>query len=194
MRRLSFALPLLAVLLPVFSACSGKDYTPKPRAYYRITLPEPAYQWWDTAYPYAFAYSTYAEIIPREDETAEPYWVNLHYPLWDATLHISYKPVQGNLDQLIADARFFTTKQIPKAEDMIETAVSDTARQVYGRIYEITGVHVACPYQFWLTDRTRHFFRAALYFHRVPNNDSIAPVLAFVENDMRHLVETFTWR
>ncbi|MBO4281641.1 MAG: hypothetical protein J5873_00400 [Bacteroidales bacterium] len=192
MRRLVFALPMLVALL--LFACSGKDYTPKPRAYYRISLPEPAYQQWDTNYPYAFAYSTHAEIIPREDPNAEPYWINLHYPAWDATLHVSYKPVQGNLDQLVADARFFTTKQIPKAEDMIETAVHDTSRQVYGRIYEITGVHVACPYQFWLTDRKRHFFRAALYFHRVPNNDSIAPVLQFIENDMRHLVETFSWR
>ena len=185
---------LLIIGMFGFPSCRDKVYTPKPRAYFRIDLPEPSYQLLDTsAYPYAFEFSTYAEIRPRDD-VQEPYWINIFYPKWNATLHVSYKPVHNNLDQLMEDARFFTTKQIPKAEDLVERNVCDTVEHVYGRIYEITGTHVACPYQFWLSDRERHFFRGALYFFTVPNNDSIAPVLQFVQQDMEHLIETFRWR
>ena len=189
-RCVAVTLALLVLLL----SCGDGTYTPKPRAYYRIELPEAAYQLFDTAtYPYAFEYSTLAEIVPRTD-VQEPYWINLHYPQWEATLHVSYKPVQNNLDQLMEDSRFFTTKQIPKAEDMLESNVYDTVAKVYGRIYEITGTHVACTYQFWLTDREKHFFRGALYFHTTPNNDSLAPVLQYVQKDMLHLIETFRWK
>lgn len=193
MRRMSrcIVVSLLALLL---YGCGGESYTPKPRAYYRIDLPEHAYQRWDTNYPYAFDYSSYAQVIPRDDPSAEPYWMNIYYPDWNATLHISYKPVRDNLEQLLDDARFFTTKQIPKAEDLIETDVRDTASHVYGKVYEFTGQHVACTYQFWLTDREKHFFRAALYFHTVPNNDSLAPVQQFIRTDMERMIGSFRWK
>lgn len=182
------------LLLFFFYSCGEKNYTPKPRAYYRIDLPEPAYQMLDTdAYPYAFEYSAWAEINPRTDAD-EPYWINVHYPQWEATLHVSYKSVNDNLDTLIDDARFFTSKQIPKAEDLLESNVYDSIADVYGKIYEITGTHVACPFQFWLTDKERHFFRGALYFYTNPNNDSLAPVLQFVQNDILHMIGTFRWR
>ncbi len=188
-------LSALVCLLALLLSCGRESVpVPKPRAYYRIDLPEAAYQKWDTSiYPYAFEYSTYAEVNPREDAD-EPYWINIHYPQWDVTLHVSYKSVHGNLEQYIEDARFFTTKQIPKAEDMMESEVYDTLARVYGKIYEISGIHVACPYQFWLTDKEKHFFRGALYFNTIPNNDSVAPVLQFVEKDMLHLIETFSWK
>ena len=185
---------LLLLLVAAFCSCGGEAYTPKPRAYYRIDLPEPAYQRFDTSYPYAFDYSRYAEIVPRTDESAEPYWINIFYPAWNATLHVSYKPVNGNLEALLEDARFFTTKQIPKADDWIETDIRDTVAQLYGKICQFTGVHVACTYQFWLTDREKHFFRAALYFHTVPNNDSLAPVQQFICRDMERLIESFSWK
>lgn len=193
MRKIVFS-AVFAGLVTLLGSCGGDSYTPKPRAYYRIDLPEPAYQRFDTNYPYAFDYSRYAEIIPRTDESAEPYWINLYYPAWNATLHVSYKPVQGNLEQLVADARFFTTKQIPKAEDMFEKEICDTVSHLYGMVYDITGVHVACTYQFWLTDREKHFFRAALYFHTEPNNDSLAPVRQFICRDMERMISSFAWK
>lgn len=169
-------------------------YTPKPKSYYRIELPKAVYQKWDTNYPYSFEYSKYAEVLTDNSPNAEPYWVNLHYPLWNVTLFISYKSVKNNLPQLIDDAIFFTTKQIPKADDMIESEVCDSINDIYGTVYEITGKHVACTYQFWLTDKEKHFFRGALYFNVVPNNDSIAPVLEYVKKDMEHLIHTFAWK
>ena len=193
MRKIVFSV-VFAGLVTLLGSCGGDSYTPKPRAYYRIDLPEPAYQRFDTSYPYAFDYSRYAEIIPRTDESAEPYWINVYYPAWNATLHVSYKPVQGDLDQLLEDARFFTTKQIPKADELVETDICDTVSQVYGKIYEFTGMHVACTYQFWLTDREKHFFRAALYFHTVPNNDSLAPVQQYICRDMERLIKSFAWK
>jgi gliding motility-associated lipoprotein GldD len=52
----------------------------------------------------------------------------------------------------------------------------------------------ASPYQFYLTDSTRHFLRGSLYFDAIPNNDSLAPVIEYVKTDIQHLFETITWK
>ena len=39
---------------------------------------------------------------------------------------------------------------------------------------------------------SKHFVRGALYFYANP--DSIALVLIFVEEDVKHLVSTFSWK
>jgi len=59
-------------------------------------------------------------------------------------------------------------------------------------IYEVGG-DAASSVQFFLTDTSTHFLRGALYFSNTPNADSIAPVVKFVKEDMRHLIDTFQW-
>jgi gliding motility-associated lipoprotein GldD len=61
-------------------------------------------------------------------------------------------------------------------------------------IYEIKGSGTASSCQFFLTDSTSNFIRGALYFNVRPNNDSLAPVIRFVTDDIRHLIDTFHWK
>ena len=53
---------------------------------------------------------------------------------------------------------------------------------------------MASTCQFWLTDSSRHFLRGALYLNHTPNNDSLAPVIDYIQTDIEHLVETLRWR
>ena len=64
---------------------------------------------------------------------------------------------------------------------------------VYGIAYQIKGSEAASPYQFYLTDSTSHFLRGALYFNFSPNNDSLKPVIEYVEQDIQRLIESFEW-
>ena len=60
-------------------------------------------------------------------------------------------------------------------------------------LYAIEG-NAASAAQFFVTDSVRHFVRGSLYFNNVPNADSVAPVNAFIINDIRHLMETLEWK
>ena len=62
-----------------------------------------------------------------------------------------------------------------------------------GMAFEIDGP-VATPYQFYLTDSTNHFFRAALYFNAKVNPDSTKPVFDFLKKDIEHMQSTFVWK
>lgn len=180
----------LAVLL---TSCGGNDYVPKPRGYYRIDLPEHEYQTVDCKLPYCFEYPTYAAFCLRNSTAAdERYWSDVDFKSLNAKVYLSYKPLDHNLDRFVADAHNFVYKHTIKADAISETPYSNTEKNVYGLLYEISG-DAASNVQFYLTDSTRNFVRGALYFNAVPNKDSLAPVLEFINEDIKHLVESFSW-
>lgn len=187
------SLSIFLLLFLFMLSCSG-SYTPKPRGYYRIDFPVKNYQMFDTTFPYAFSFPVYASVTPDRSKLAEPYWININYPRFHATLHISYKPVHGNLASLLEDARTLVNKHIPKASAITQREYADPSRNVFGLIYDIRGADAASAIQFYLTDSTRHFVRGALYFNMVPNNDSLAPVIDFLRVDLEHMIHTFTWK
>ena len=110
-------------------------------------------------------------------------------------MHITYKPVRNRqqLESLLGDAHTFVTRHIPKASGIEEELIIDPSRRVFGKIYHIKGQDVASSVQFFLTDSVENFLRGSLYFQVVPNNDSLAPVINFLKQDVQHLVETFEW-
>ena len=167
---------------------------PKPRGYIRIDLPQKSFQLFDTNFPYTFQYSSNATINPSLAPGENPYWINIQYPKFKATIYVSYKTVNNNLQQYTEDSRGFVMKHIPKATSIDELEISNPKNKVYGVIYEIQGIQAASPYQFYLTDSTIHFVRGALYFEVVPNNDSLQPVIAYLKEDLEQMIQTFRWK
>lgn len=184
----------VTALIAIFISSCGSDPVPKPRAYFRIALPDHTYQVFDTNWPYTFEYPAYAELLPDQDADAEPYWADLSIPRFGARLHLSYKRVDGNLAEYTEDARKMAMKHIARSTGIQEMMVSRPDEKVYGLVYDIRGSEAASPFQFFLTDSTHHFLRGALYFNMAPNNDSLAPVIDFLEEDILHLIGSLRWK
>ena len=184
----------LFVLVVLLAAGCTADHTPKPRGYFRIDFPEHAYRSFDRDFPYSFEYPVYAQVVADSTPMAEPYWINVVYPHFRAQLHISYKPVHDNLAGYLEDSRTMVNKHIQKAHAITQQQYVDTARRVYGLTFAIKGTDAASPFQFYLTDSTSHFVRGALYFEVIPNNDSLEPVIAFLREDIEHMISTFRWK
>jgi len=185
---------LFILILFVMSLTScNDDYQPKPRAYFRIHLPKKQYENFKAkGFPYSFNIPKYARIIPAKSK-GEKYWINIIYPYFNAQLYISYKPIENNLDTLLNDMHQMMNKHIPKANAINEQMFLNNDSHVYGMAYEIIGAQAATPYQFYLTDSTSHFLRGALYFNFSPNNDSLRPVINFLQDDARELINSFRW-
>ncbi len=181
----------LPTLIILFSCNSS--HTPKPRGYFRISLPEKSYAETDTTLPYSFELPQYAQLKPDSTGKRDPNWVNIDFPQFNAKIHMSYNPVENNMYQLLEDNRELAFKHTVKADAIKEQLFESPEKNVYGILYEIRG-NTASPAQFFLTDSTNHFLRGSLYFNSIPNKDSIAPVLDFVKQDMIHLMETLVWK
>ncbi len=184
---------LLIFILMILVAACDEIYTPKPRGYFRIDLPEHEYKSFEAGFPYSFEYPVYASIGPDPITPEEAYWMNIDFKDFKGRIHLSYKVVDGNLHEYLEDSRQFVMKHIPKASAINDSLILDRERNLYGLVYHIDGMGAASPCQFFITDSNRHFVRGALYFDVVPNNDSLAPVIEFLKKDIDHLLATFQW-
>ena len=172
------------------AACT--HYSPKPSGYYRIDLPEPAYCW-QTFSAFDCLISEYAQIAELSSSDDDEFF-NLVYPRWNAQIYCSYFVIKkNNLTELLEESRKFVYLHTVKADAIREQRYENTEHQTFGILYDIRG-NVASPTQFVLTDSIRSFFRCALYFDNIPNQDSIAPVLEYINNDIQVLMESFRWK
>ncbi len=176
----------------LFFSCK-ENYYPKPHGYLRTDFPEKKYRLFDTTYPYSFEIPLYSSIVKDKRDNAQKYWSDWVFPEFNATIFLSYKNIENNLEVYEEDTRELAYKHSIKA-DAIETNIWENKEaNVYGILYDIKG-NVASQMQFYLTDSTRHFIRGAFYFNNVPNKDSLAPVLKFLREDVNKMFETFTWK
>lgn len=178
---------LFAVLL---SGCT-EDPVPKPRAYFRIDLPEQTYRTWTDSATFSAELPNYAKVGVR-DPKDDARWFDIRFPGQRATVHLTWSPVGDQLQELIEDAHVFkNTHQVKAARIGSERILRDSAR-VFGNVYDVDG-DVASPLVFYLTDSTDNFLYGALYFDARPNADSLAPVSDRIRSDMRHLIATLAW-
>jgi gliding motility-associated lipoprotein GldD len=188
-------LGLLLIAL-VFSACSGNhDYSPKPRGYFRIIFPKKDYQPYVAGCTFTFEYPKYATIEPDKKAGAKPCWLNMQFPDFNGTLHLSYEHINSKkeFNELVEDAHKLSFKHTVKATSIDEGVIAYPDRKVYGIYYTIDG-NAASSVQFYLTDSTRNYIRGALYFNTEPKLDSIKPVLSFVKKDVDVMIKSFRWK
>lgn len=177
-----------------FLTCCSTDYSPKPRGYFKIALPEKKYQSYSDECPYRFDYPVYARVMPDKNRDAKPCWLDVIYPQFNGRIHLSYQPVNSRkeFNQLVEDARTFAFKHTVKATAIDEAMISYPEKKVYGIYYSIQG-NTASSVQFFLTDSTKNYLRGALYFNEQPRLDSIQPVLDFIKKDIDVMIKTFNW-
>lgn len=165
---------------------------PKPRAFIRIDIPEHQYKQVETDLPIQFEYADYAFANTIIDSNKK--WINIHYPTHKATIYFSYFNIDNNLNKLLQDAHGFAYKHISKATNIDEQIIVQREKDVYGLVYNIIGTETATPINFYLTDSVNHFIRGSLYFDILPNNDSLAPVIRSIDEDISHMIETLEWK
>lgn len=192
--------PLRSIFcLLLFLAACNSDYPYKPRGYYRIDFPEKSYRKFDRpGFPYTFEYPVYGQVVQDslffEQQTENPYWINVDFPQFGSRIHLSYKDVRRHpFDSLVNDAFTLSYKQHTYKASAIEPEPFTTPNGING-VYFILKGNTATANQFFLTDSVRHFVRGALYFSATPNEDSLRPVNAFLKKDVEHLINTLQWR
>lgn len=179
-------------LLLSFNACK-KEYTPKPRGYFRISFPKKSYKPLGMPVPYNFQIPVYSNAGSDSLNLSQTDWVTIEVPANHAQIHLSYKKIDKNLGTCIEESRSLAYKHSEKASSIEEELFLNPAKKVYGTIYHIKG-NAASPMQFYLTDSVKNFLRGALYIKEIPNIDSLQPVISFLDRDVIRLIQTTEWK
>ena len=205
----------------ILVACGGNDYSPKPKAYLRIDLPEEHYWLVDTlrlpsdttiivngdtlsfgkqakshkTFPFIFEANECVKLAEKDAPKGEV-WLDLNYPQWDGVVFLTYKHLRssGDLRGQIDTSSRMLEKHYPFASGIDEQVFESDDHTVHAVKWRLKGKNVASTYQFYATDSVRHFLRGAVFINHAPNNDSIAPVLDYIHHDLDRLIETLRWR
>ncbi len=179
----------LAAVSLLLILCSCKDEVlPKPAGFLRLDYPEAKYVNFQNPCPFSFEMNETA-VIKGEKECG----FAITYPKMKATIYLTYKPVNNNIEELLRDAQKLTYEHVIKADDILEQPYLNPEKKVYGMFYQVNG-NAATNSQFYATDSTRHFITGSVYFYTKPNFDSVMPAASYIKNDMQRLMETLKWK
>jgi len=182
---LSFSI-FSVVLLSVFSC--KKDTLPKPSSQLRLDYQVAEYAHFENDCPFTFDMNS--EAVIKEKSACN---FTIDYPKMKATIYVSYKPVNNNINALLRDAQKLTYEHVIKADDIEEQPFINTENKVYGMFYQVNG-NAATNGQFYVTDSVKHFIDCSVYFYAKPNFDSVMPAASYIKDDMRRLMETLRWK
>ena len=171
----------------IFISCK-EDVLPKPKAYLSLVYPVKSYQKLALKRPYAFDVLKNTTIINEPKD-----WLTIKYPNLKASIDITYRPVDNNINELLKEAEKLVFKHTIKAEQIIPKDFVNNKKSVFGSFYQITG-NSASQLQFHITDSTKNFIKGSLYFYVKPNYDSILPAVNYIKEDILKLIETLEWR
>lgn len=175
------------VLSASFFGCR-KEVLPKPNGQLRLDYTVAKYTKFDKNCPFSFDLNERSILKEKRNCNFE-----INYPYMKATIYLSYKPVQNNLNLLLKDAQKLTYEHVIKADDILEQPFLNRNAKVYGMFYEVNG-NAATNAQFYATDSTKHFIDCSVYFYTKPNFDSIMPAVSYLKNDMKTLMESLRWK
>lgn len=180
---------LLVALVLGFAVSCGDETLPKPAAQLALQYKTPAYKAWSYGgCPYTFMKNTDARVEYDGNCSAI-----LHYPKMNGALYLTYRPVEGNLRQLLGDAQKLTYEHVIKADEIFNQPYVDEMNGVYGMFYDVSG-NAASQSQFYVTDSLNNFLTGSIYFNTEPNYDSILPAAAYLKKDIKRILETLRWR
>ena len=181
-------LRIISLFVGLCCLSCADDVLPKPKGQLRLEYPEPNYQLAETACTYEFDVNTLGTVSYKPDCSAE-----ISYPLMDGTLYLTYRQVNGDIENLLRDAQKITYEHVVKADNILEERYINEQQQVYGMFYDVSG-NAASQSQFYVTDSTRHFITGSIYFRAKPNYDSIYPAAIYLKKDIKQLMETIRWK
>lgn len=179
---------ILFIIFAITLVSCGGDVTPKPTSLLRLEYPMPAYYDTLTRYPFSLEINAFSKLQNKSNGAIE-----IHYPKMKATVYLTYKPVNNDLNDLLLDAQKLTYKNhVIKADEIIEQPFINPDDKVYGMFYSVGG-DAATNALFYATDSTKNFVTASVYFYAKPNFDSIMPAANYITKDMKRMLETIKW-
>ena len=176
----------LFIFTLIFISCK-KDVLPKPSAFLSLTYPKKSYEKLTLKKPYSFEVLKNTVLVDEAN-----HWLKIKYPSLKASIDITYRPIENNLEELLIEAEKLVFKHSLKAEQIIPKDFVSPEKRVFGSFYEITG-NAATQIQFHITDSTKNFLKGSLYFYIKPNYDSILPAVNYIKKDIFNIIETLEW-
>ncbi|MES2800764.1 MAG: hypothetical protein V4638_12160 [Bacteroidota bacterium] len=187
---------IIVVILLVLTSCGDEKMNPKPPTYLRMDLPingksidvvtqcGPKFQMSE--------FFTIEKTNKVEGNGACSFDIDLGK--LNGKIYCFYYQLSttDTLSKFINFANDKVDDHKVKATTINDFKILRPESKVFGTFFELEG-DVATNFQFYLTDSSRHFFRAELLLNARPNYDSLKPTLDYIKKDLEKIYTSFRW-
>lgn len=187
----------LLVIVSLFYACEKAPQMPKPSTYMRIDIKPSEYvKLQKEDLPFSFSIPKDGKIVEMQSREKNMTWFNISFDDYNFDINVSCLKLTNDtmLQYAVNDCYTFLSRHEKLSGGIIQQEYKNDEKYIYGTTFEIQGRDVVSPYQFYLTDSAKYFVRFALNNRQLPNNDSIAPIVARLKTDMQTMINTFEWK
>lgn len=183
---------IFILLAGLIVGCSNPPQPfPRPKGWPRIDLPAHEYQRFENGVcPFTFEYPKFGVIERQKEDSC---WMDLYFERFECRWHVTYRYVPGSgktVNDHYEEYRKLVFKHIQRVQQIKEDPIA--TKNGTGTLYELFGT-VGVPAQVLFTDST-HLVMASFYFDTAVRNDSLAPVIDFMKEDLRHMAESIEWK
>lgn len=188
-----FLIPIVLLVLSLI-ACEEPFTQPKKYGYPRMELPKNhGYSSFSNeTCPFTFNYPDYGEITRDMSDSC---WVDITFPEYDLTWHFTYRNTlssKKSRGQHFEEYRRLIYKHSPKASHIEANPLEAPAGK--GTLFEIYG-EVGTPAQVFLYDeKEEDIMMMSFYFRTATENDSLAPLSAYMKEEVEKMLNTFEWK
>ncbi|MBQ9312093.1 MAG: hypothetical protein IJ213_03505 [Bacteroidales bacterium] len=187
----------LLAIVSLFYACEKAPQMPKPSTYMRIDIKPSEYvKLQKEDLPFSFSIPKDGKIVEIQSREKNMTWFNISFDDYNFDINVSCLKLTNDtmLQYAVNDCYTFLSRHEKLSGGIIQQEYKNDEKHIYGTTFEIQGRDVVSPYQFYLTDSAKYFVRFALNNRQLPNNDSIAPIVARLKTDMQTMINTFEWK
>ncbi len=180
-----------------FISCSEEPPIPKPKTYLLLETSQPIYSVVDEKeLPFTFEVPDYGNLVMINSDKKSDKWFNILFDKYGFEANVSYIPLKSDtsLAYMINDCYTFLDRHKKFSSGIIEHQYENPKNNTYGTIFEIKGSDVVSPYQFYITDSTKHFIRLALHCKTIPNNDSLSTYIERITTDLDYMINSIKWK
>lgn len=180
----------LMALTAVAAGCGGKGDkpVPRPQAYPRVEVYSDGYVAADSL-PAGFEMArgtVVADVKPSAD--GRSLWANINYPLYDATLHLTFTRVDGDDDMMeVTDNRL--QRMAMNLGDNSAEEITLTNDAGYNAVVLKSHGRVPTPVQFVSASPSMVVSGAVRFSRENLNPDSLAPVVDALTADVVHAIK-----
>ena len=125
----SYKIFFLLSFFLLFISCD-EPVLPKPKAYLSLEYPKKEYKKLEVLRPYSFDVLKSTTIIDEKNN-----WLKITYPNLNASIDITYRPIENNLKELLIEAEKLVFKHAVKAEQIVPKDFVNPKRRVFGSLF-----------------------------------------------------------
>ena len=170
----------------LFFSCN-ETYLPKQKAYFAPSFETKQFILFSDNCENEFLINSLTEVNEISNCSYE-----LIYENYKAKIFINF--VESDLKDINIQ-EFFNKKLFENskfADRFVESIYDSNDKKIFSKVYTFIG-NAPSNIQFYITNNKNKFFTGSLYFNSKPNYDSLIPYIDYVGDDIKKMVDSFTW-